>query len=148
MFRSRFLRGSTSACRRGRARPLSRHHRPTHLTRAFEEAGIQSGTAEHTTEIYDAIHANVATKADIDALGIEINAVETRLTAEIARVADRTLIRASGVMVVLSARVCAAQLPGGRIIRSRARHATGRRCAWGSSLCAPGGPEFLLSAMK
>ena len=36
------------------------------LTRAFEGAGIQSEAAERIAmEIYDAIHDNVATKADL-----------------------------------------------------------------------------------
>jgi hypothetical protein len=36
------------------------------LTRAFEGAGIQSEAAERiATEIYDAIHENVATKTDL-----------------------------------------------------------------------------------
>jgi len=35
------------------------------LPRAFESAGLDSATAERiATEIYDAIHENVATKAD------------------------------------------------------------------------------------
>jgi len=39
------------------------------LTRAFESAGMQSEAAERiATEIYDAIHNNVATKADIAAV--------------------------------------------------------------------------------
>jgi hypothetical protein len=39
------------------------------LTRAFEGAGMQSADAERVaTEIYDAIHDNVAIKADIDNL--------------------------------------------------------------------------------
>ena len=37
------------------------------LTRAFEGAGIGSEAAERiATEIYDAIHDNVATKADVE----------------------------------------------------------------------------------
>ncbi|MGC2523555.1 MAG: hypothetical protein WA417_13115 [Stellaceae bacterium] len=36
------------------------------LTRAFEGAGVKSDTAERiATEIYDAIHDNVATKTDL-----------------------------------------------------------------------------------
>jgi hypothetical protein len=36
------------------------------LTRAFESAGLQSEAAERiATEIYDAIHDNVATKTDL-----------------------------------------------------------------------------------
>jgi hypothetical protein len=39
------------------------------LTRALEGSGMQSGAAERiATEIYDAIHDNVATKADLAAL--------------------------------------------------------------------------------
>jgi len=37
------------------------------LTRVLESSGIQSAAAERiATEIYDAIHNNVATKADLD----------------------------------------------------------------------------------
>ena len=37
------------------------------LTRPFEGAGLQSADTERiATEIYDAIHDNVATKADVD----------------------------------------------------------------------------------
>jgi len=40
------------------------------LTRALESSGMQSAAAERiATEIYDAIHDNVATKADLDRLG-------------------------------------------------------------------------------
>ncbi|HEV2100858.1 MAG TPA: hypothetical protein VGR45_18275 [Stellaceae bacterium] len=43
------------------------------LTRAFEGAGLQSADAERiATEIYDAIHDNVATKADIENLRNEL----------------------------------------------------------------------------
>ena len=43
------------------------------LTRAFEGAGMQGADAERiATEIYDAIHGNVATKADIDNLRNEL----------------------------------------------------------------------------
>ena len=53
------------------------------LTRAFEGAGIQSELAERlTTEIYDAIHESVATKADLKAdlaeLEQNINAAKAR----------------------------------------------------------------------
>ena len=67
------------------------------LTRAFESAGIQSEIAERlTTEIYDAIHESVATKADLKAdlaeLEENINAtkardlyhIRTSMTAELA----------------------------------------------------------------
>ncbi len=43
------------------------------LTRAFEGAGLKSGDAERiATEIYDAIHDNVATKIDLDQLGRDL----------------------------------------------------------------------------
>ena len=50
------------------------------LTRAFESAGMASDTAERVaTEIYDAIHENVATKADINALRAEMREIEQRI---------------------------------------------------------------------
>jgi len=63
------------------------------LTRAFESAGIRSELAERlTTEIYDAIHESVATKADLAELEQNINAtkardishIRTSITAELA----------------------------------------------------------------
>ena len=63
------------------------------LTRAFESVGIQSELAERlTTEIYDAIHESVATKADLAELEQNINAtkardlshIRTSMTAELA----------------------------------------------------------------
>ena len=49
------------------------------LTRAFEGAGIQSELAKGlTTEIYDAIHESVATKADLAELEQSINATKAR----------------------------------------------------------------------
>ena len=43
------------------------------LTRALEGSGMQSAAAERiATEIYDAIHDNVATKGDVDALGRDL----------------------------------------------------------------------------
>ncbi len=50
------------------------------LTRAFEGAGMTSDIAERVaTEIYDAIHENVATKADINALRAEMREIEQRI---------------------------------------------------------------------
>jgi hypothetical protein len=46
------------------------------LTRAFGGAGLQSADAERrATEIYDAIHDNVATKADVENMRNELVAV-------------------------------------------------------------------------
>ena len=74
------------------------------LTRAFESAGIQSELAERlTTEIYDAIHESVATKADLKAdlaeLEENINAtkardlyhIRTSMTAELAALDKKSL---------------------------------------------------------
>lgn len=57
--------------------------RPT-LTRAFEDAGLSSEASEHiATQIYDAIHDNVATKADLrtleQATRADLVALEQRL---------------------------------------------------------------------
>jgi hypothetical protein len=50
------------------------------LTRAFEGAGMPSAAAERiASEIYDAIHDNVATKQDLER-------IEASLKADIARV--------------------------------------------------------------
>jgi hypothetical protein len=76
------------------------------LSDAIEDAGIERAKAERIASvIIDLIHDNVATKADVlnmeTSLRGELRKVETRLSAEITRIADRTLIRLSGVMVVL-----------------------------------------------
>jgi hypothetical protein len=75
------------------------------LTRAFEGAGIQSELAERlTTEIYDAIHESVATKADLKAdlaeLEQNINATKARdiyqirsaMTAELAALEKKVTV--------------------------------------------------------
>jgi septation ring formation regulator EzrA len=61
------------------------------LTRALEEAGMPSANADRiTTEIYDAIHNNVATKTDLEqteaALRADLQRVEASLKADTARV--------------------------------------------------------------
>ena len=54
------------------------------LARALEEGGIARDAAEHiATEILDAIHDNVATKADVAVVRTEVAAVRTELKAEI-----------------------------------------------------------------
>jgi hypothetical protein len=98
------------------------------LTRAFEGAGIQSELAERlTTEIYDAIHESVATKADLKAelaeLEQNINAtkardlyhIRTSMTAELAAldkkitvVGYRLITGLSLLMVVIAALLFAA----------------------------------------
>jgi hypothetical protein len=62
------------------------------LTRALEEAGMSSANADRiTTEIYDAIHDNVATKQDLREL-------ELRLMNHI----DRMTIRLGVVVVAVA----------------------------------------------
>ena len=54
------------------------------LARALEEGGIARDAAEHiATEILDAIHDHVATKADVAVVRTEVAAVRTELKAEI-----------------------------------------------------------------
>jgi hypothetical protein len=61
------------------------------LTRAIEEAGMTSANADRiTTKIYDAIHDNVATKADLErsetALRADLERTEAGLRADLQRV--------------------------------------------------------------
>lgn len=64
------------------------------LTRALESSGMQSAAAEHiATEIYDAIHNNVATKQDLQqletALRADVEAMEQRLERKIDTMVNR-----------------------------------------------------------
>jgi hypothetical protein len=64
------------------------------LTRALESSGMDSAAAERiATEIYDAIHDNVATKQDLAQL-------RTELTARIDLIEHRLLTRLGGMIVV------------------------------------------------
>ena len=71
------------------------------LTNALADANIDRQKAERiATEIFDAIHDNVATKADVDRLGACIDQVESGLRAEmrelelrLERRIDRTVVR-------------------------------------------------------
>ena len=90
------------------------------LANAIEDAGIERSKASRIASvIFDAIHQNVATKADLQvseaSLRAEMTAVKTELKGDIqlvrsevavvrrdlARMQDRIVIRLSGVMVVL-----------------------------------------------
>jgi hypothetical protein len=64
------------------------------LTRALEQGGIGRDAAEHiATEIFDAIHENVATKADVAAVSADLHATDTALRSEIAGLrADLSLV--------------------------------------------------------
>jgi type II secretory pathway component PulK len=60
------------------------------LTNALADANIDRQKAERiATEIFDAIHDNVATKADVDRLGTRIDQVETALGARIDQVESK-----------------------------------------------------------
>jgi len=80
--------------------------RPT-LARALENGGIGRDAAEHiATEIFDAIHDNVATKADIAEVKVDLRGAEQRLDARIdtlradlALVEHRLMTRLGGMIV-------------------------------------------------
>jgi hypothetical protein len=99
---------------------------PLALANALKDAGIERGKAERAASaIFDAIHDNVATKADVQALGAELKAA---LAAEAVRLDTRIerldgavkaqpkaiMLRMSGVMVVMTGVVLALRywLPG------------------------------------
>jgi hypothetical protein len=67
------------------------------LTRALESGGMQSEAAERiATEIYQAIHDNVASKADIAAIRADIAAVR----GEMREMEQRIVIRLGGMIVI------------------------------------------------
>ncbi len=73
------------------------------LANALADANIDRQAAERiATEIFDAIHDNVATKADIAALKADIAQVRTELHAQIELVEHRLLTRLGSLAVVLA----------------------------------------------
>jgi hypothetical protein len=87
--------------------------------RALEEGGIGRDAANHiATEIFDAIHENVATKSDLQAtetaLGAEITALRTDLRSEVAALradlalVEHRLLTRLGSMVVVATGVLVA----------------------------------------
>ena len=75
------------------------------LANAIEDAGIERAKAERVASvIFDAIHDNVATKADVQTLGAELRpeiaAVRRDLSARIDLVEHRLLTRLGGLIVV------------------------------------------------
>jgi Asp/Glu/hydantoin racemase len=101
------------------------------LTNALADANIERQKAERiATEIFDAIHENVATKADVAALQADLQRVEAALKAELkaeitaaraevsvlkqrmlvhlAELEHRLTVRFGGVMVVVTGIVLAA----------------------------------------
>ena len=82
------------------------------LTRAFEGAGIGTQAAERlATEIYDAIHDNVATKADLrdleQRLEVRFEAINTRFE-QVERKIDATMARLGAIVVVVAGLLFAA----------------------------------------
>lgn len=93
------------------------------LTNALADASIDRQKAERiAAEIFDAIHENVATKADVERLGTRIDQVEAHITAvegalraemrEVelrleARI-DRVVVRLGSLVVILAGIVLAA----------------------------------------
>jgi hypothetical protein len=82
------------------------------LTRAFEGAGLKSDDAERiATEIYDAIHDNVATKTDLreleQRLELRFANFDVRF-ANLERQIDRTVVRLGGLAVIVAGLLFAA----------------------------------------
>ena len=75
------------------------------LADVIEDGGIERAKAvKIATAIFDAIHDNVATKADIAGLDAKIAAVSARIDL----VEHRLFTRLGGLMVVLSGAIVAA----------------------------------------
>jgi hypothetical protein len=71
------------------------------LANALEAANIDRPAAERiATEIYDAIHNNVATKADVAAVRADLTQRCVELAARIDLVEHRLLTRLGGMIVV------------------------------------------------
>jgi len=75
------------------------------LANALADAKIERSAAERiATEIFDAIHDNVATKADVQRLEAAMRELELRLEARI----DRVVVRLGSLIVILTGVVLAA----------------------------------------
>ena len=79
------------------------------LANALADARIDRPAAERIApEIFDAIHDNVATKADIATLRAEMTLLRTELKADIAALEHRLSVRFASVMVGLTGVILAA----------------------------------------
>ena len=79
------------------------------LAGALEEGRIARDAAEHiATEILDAIHDNVATKADVAVVRTEVAAVRTELKADIAAVGAEIALVEYRMMTRLGGAIAAA----------------------------------------
>ena len=73
------------------------------LANAIEDAGIERGKAERVASvIFDAIHDNVATKADVQALGAELKA---GITAQVGSIRAELKSDIAGVRSVLASEI-------------------------------------------
>jgi hypothetical protein len=71
------------------------------LARALEGGGIGRDAAEHiASEIFDAIHENVATKSDLQATETTLRAEFAALRADLGLVEHRLLTRLGSMVVV------------------------------------------------
>jgi hypothetical protein len=73
------------------------------LANAIEDAGIERRKAERVASvIFDAIHDNVATKADVQNAEARLNAQVAGVRADLALVEHRLMTRLGGLAVVLT----------------------------------------------
>jgi hypothetical protein len=79
------------------------------LTNALADANIDRQKAERiATEIFDAIHDNVATKQDLQRVEAALKADIARVRADLELVKHQLFTRLGGLMVVLSGLLFAA----------------------------------------
>ena len=79
------------------------------LTNALADADIDRQKAERiATEIFDAIHDNVATKQDLELVRADLRQVRTDLEAKLELVRHQLITRLGGLMVVLAGLLFAA----------------------------------------
>jgi hypothetical protein len=79
------------------------------LANALAEAKIERSAAERiATEIIEAIHENVATKADIATVRGEIVSLRSEMLRRLAELEHRLSVRFASVMVVLTGIILAA----------------------------------------
>ena len=79
------------------------------LTNALADANIERQKAERiATEIFDAIHENVATKADIALLQGDLRQLRGDLEGKLELVKHQLITRLGGLMVVLAGLLFAA----------------------------------------
>jgi hypothetical protein len=79
------------------------------LTNALADANIERAVAERiATEIFDAIHDNVATKDDLQQTELRLQAGINAVRPDLALVEHRLLTRLGGLVVVVAGLIFAA----------------------------------------